>query len=153
MQIIRDLYYLARETVGVFRQGFEVGMRIARNEGLDRDEITHGPAWSSIVDESPLFTDNGDGTITWRGPVYFSTSSTDGEIAEGVTRADPPVDERPEAVSDIRPSAASGHPNEWTRGVIRDVAAFGLRQWIAGEKCDAPTYFASIARDLEQLSK
>ena len=156
--ILRDLFYLARETVGAIHEGVSLGLRIVRDESPDRDEITHGPAW---IAEPPL-PYWGDGEYddfirAWKaGELRVvgcdachdnHTSSTDGEIADGVTRADPPVDERPEAVSDIRPSAASGHPKlEW-------VAAWAIREWLSGEPCCAPTYFASIVRDLEELSQ
>jgi hypothetical protein len=152
MQIIRDLFYLAREAVGCIHEGVALGLKIVRDEGPERDEITHGPKWE-VFDSLPIDYGLMYDSATFTAVIQPSQSSlADGEIANGVPRVDPPVSERPEAVSDIRPSAASGHPNVdyWK---LADAAVFGLRQWISGEPCTAPTYFGSIAHDLEQLSK
>jgi hypothetical protein len=156
MQLIRDLYYLARETVGVISEGFALGLKVIRDESPGRDEITHGPKW--ITQEAhEAHTSWLDYMLHWPNPFIAETASTDGAVTD-----DPPVERSPAAAVEAT-SAAAGHPNGWA-GPILDlhdggllklewVAAFGLRQWLAGETCDAPTFFESIAHDLEQLSK
>jgi hypothetical protein len=88
-------------------------------------------------DENELRTE-----AEWLG---YQTASTDGAVT-----ADPAVECSPAAAASAT-SAAAGHPN---RNQMRmRVAVAGLRQWVAGETCSAPTYFGCIADDLEQLAK
>jgi hypothetical protein len=160
VQIIRDLYCLARETVGAISEGFALGLRSCSDGPPGPDEITHGPAWGSGKDlpvTASVIKWGLDTILTDEARYGLVTSSADGE-ATG-----PPAEERPAANPGIRPPVAAGHPNGWAapildlhdRGLLKLewVAAFGLSQWIAGEPCDAPTYFSSIVRDLEHLAK
>jgi hypothetical protein len=85
----------------------------------------------------------------------LGTSSVDGAATS------PPAEESPAAAASAT-SAAAGHPtlSAVLAGAgaghspkLAAAAAFGLRQWLAGKTCDAPTYFGYIASDLEHFSK
>lgn len=166
--ILRDLFYLARETISAVAEGVSLGLKVVRDESPGRDEITHGPAWMD------------DGGIVGAIRAYtYEPSPADGAVT------DPVACERPAAAASAT-DAAAGHPNV-DREVIRKIvtghigntfgsgdeiaddiyyalieevpeklataAAYGLGEWIEGETCTAPTYFKSIIDDLEQLSR
>lgn len=179
---IRDLYYLATEAAAVpvllgqaVAQGLALGWKTSHPDPDSRDQIIHGPKWNTsdpippgicalVMPEQPF---------AWR-PHVFQTSSPDGEVSAG--SADPAGEGRPAADSAILSAAAAGPPNheypdplamfKWRSAAevvdtywrsnhpsAAAAAAIGLRQWISGEPCTAPTYFGSICRDLDQLAK
>jgi hypothetical protein len=176
--VVRDLYYLASEAAYLpvrFAQalaaGAVMGWQITREndasyadieaayerEAKDAQQIlaeaeAEREVWEPVECNCAL-ADSGPDLIDCHalGNCALLTSPLDGE-AEPCVVAGPPCGERPEAISDIRPSVASGHPNRNER-LLCGVAAYGLRAWMDGETCHTPTYFRSIARDLEHLAK
>ena len=80
-------------------------------------------------------------------PLQFipQTASTDGAVSDPAVECSPAAANGPS-------SAAAGHPNVNQRR-LHAAAAHGLRDWLDGEPCKTPVYFASIVRDLEQFTK
>lgn len=91
-----------------------------------------------------------DGDKLWQflqGQIIHApqTASTDGAVSDPAVECSP-------AAAGPGSSAAAGHPNISQRR-LHAAAAYGMRRWINGETCDAPTYYRSIVRDLEQFTQ
>ena len=92
------------------------------------------PRWTSKDWQNP------DAQAYWESQ---DTSSVDGAVTDPVTEAGP-------AAAASATSAAAGHPHINQRR-LHAAAAYGLREWQAGEKFAMPLYWASIIDALEQF--
>jgi hypothetical protein len=145
-QIARLPYDFARAFAGGVALGLEICYPMAKPPSLEYDaaeQLLDIEAEYEVLEPWYL--------PAWAREAALKTSPVDGE-AEPCVVAGPPAGERPSPDSAILPAPGEGHPNVNQRR-MHAAAAYGLREWLDGERCSAPTYFASIVNDLEQFSK
>jgi hypothetical protein len=95
---------------------------------------------SVIADHCCALVYGGMGTLL--SPLNAEAGRILNDAADDLTNREqipPPVDDS------YHYTRGGGRPNSI------DMAAYGLREWIAGEPCEAPSYFTSIADDLERI--
>jgi hypothetical protein len=165
-QIARLPYEFARAFAGGVALGLEICYPMAKPPSLEYDaaeQLAYADLEAAYEreakDAQQILADAEAEREVWE-PWYLpawareaarKTSPVDGE-AEPCVVAGPPAGERPSPDSAILPAPGEGHPNVNQRR-MHAAAAYGLREWLDGESCTAPTYFASIVNDLEQFSK
>lgn len=145
------------------------GVRMARQpETTGEDTIIHGPKWLANAEaerdtwdmgELPRYLTEVQGSYTLCGN---ASAAADAEIRRnfGMQAAAGPYS-FPETYHPDTPAAPAVNEDDGAAGSqtfptphwrTLAAAAFGLEQWMQGNKCSAPTYFKSIAADLNKAA-